>query len=87
MNRNTNGPIAWLSLIIAIIALIVGWTAFNRAGTDLEDIVEQQVDEAVQEIEAEYQRTEREVREETSEALIEAGDDVRVDSDENNPGE
>ena len=84
--EQSNG-VAWTALIVAIIALILGWTAFNRSGVDLEDMIQQEVQEAAQEIEEEYQEGERAVRDSTSDALIEAGSDVAVDSDPNNAGE
>ncbi len=39
--------ISWIALIIAIVALILGWTAFNRAGQDVLPTVEQETQEAV----------------------------------------
>lgn len=35
--------LAWLALIIAVAALIIGWMAYNRTGTDLEDRIADQV--------------------------------------------
>lgn len=87
MKENTTNGVAWTALVIAIIALILGWTAFNRAGADLGDMIQQEVEKATEEIEKEYQEAEREVREETSDALFEAGADVSTDEDPNNAGE
>lgn len=84
---HTPSGVAWTALIVAILALILGWAAFNRAGVDLEEIVKQEVQEAVQEVEEEYQEAERAFRDEASDVLIDAGTDVSVDGDPNNVGE
>ena len=46
MNSNTTSGVAWLALIVAALALVLAWTAFNRAGVDLEEMVAQEVEEA-----------------------------------------
>lgn len=40
-----------MALIIALIALVLGWIAFNRTGADLNQRIETRMQEAVQEIE------------------------------------
>ncbi len=35
--------VAWIALIISIVALILAWVAYNRTGTDLEDQIKTQV--------------------------------------------
>lgn len=85
--KQSGSAIAWLALIVSIISLILAWTAFNRSGTDLEQIIEEEVGQARMEIEAEYQQTEDEVRQEASESLMEASVDVSTDEDPNTVGE
>ncbi len=87
MHDNNSNGVAWTALIVAILALILGWSAFNRAGADIGDIVEQEVREATQEIEQNYQEAEVRARGEVSEELNEAAQDAATDSDPNNAGE
>jgi DNA anti-recombination protein RmuC len=47
---NTNTLIAWIGLVIAIIALVIAWTAYNRSGADLEAEVQRNIDQAVTEM-------------------------------------
>jgi ElaB/YqjD/DUF883 family membrane-anchored ribosome-binding protein len=44
--KNSNSTLLAITGIIAILALILAWTAFNRTGQDLEDMVADQVEEA-----------------------------------------
>ena len=46
---NSNG-VAWTALVVAIVALILAWSAYNRAGVDLEDQAAAAVDEAAEEV-------------------------------------
>ena len=50
MERKQGGFISWLGLIIAIVALIVAWSAYNRAGVDLSEQIEEETDEYVEEV-------------------------------------
>ena len=68
MDRKQGGFISWLGLIIAIIALIVAWSAYNRSGVDLSDQVKQETDEYMEEVteeEGTATTTESEMDEET----------------------
>jgi predicted metal-dependent hydrolase len=87
MDRNNGSGVAWTALIVAIIALILGWSAFNRAGADIGDMVEQQVRESTQDLEQRYQQLELRVRDNTSSGLQEAADDAATDTDPNNVGD
>lgn len=40
--------ISWLALVIAIIALLLGWTAYNRTGEDLERRIQRGVEQGLQ---------------------------------------
>lgn len=39
--------VSWLALILAVLALVVAWMAYNRSGQDLETRIRQQVNESV----------------------------------------
>lgn len=54
--------VAWIALIIAIIAVILAWTAFNRSGGDIEALVEERVESAASELRADYESLEAELR-------------------------
>lgn len=41
--------LAWTALIVAIVALILGWVAYNRTGEDLEQQIQDAVAEALEE--------------------------------------
>lgn len=86
MEKTASG-VAWTALIVAIISLVLGWTAFNRSGTDLGDMVQQEAQEVARETEQNYQQVEQATRRETSEVLFDAAADVSVDSDPNTAGE
>ncbi len=78
---------AWTALVVALLALILGWTAFNRAGADIGDIVEQEVREATQEMEQKYQEAEVRTRANVSEELNEAAQDASTDTDPGTVGD
>jgi uncharacterized protein (DUF342 family) len=42
--------VAWIALVGAVLALLLGWTAFNRSGRDVSTIVENQTQEAVEDV-------------------------------------
>lgn len=48
MNSSALTLVAWAALIASIIALILAWAAFNRAGEDLENQVQREVQDALQ---------------------------------------
>lgn len=72
MERKSSG-VGVLALIIAIVALILAWMAFNRTGADLEIMIEQEVQEAVEEID---NVNFEEIEEEVEETVDEAGDEI-----------
>lgn len=74
-NNNNTSIVAWIALALSIMAIILAWTAFNRAGQDLEQIVAEQVEEATKELRIEYQQAEDAVLEGTADTL-EVGSDV-----------
>jgi len=87
MNENKTSGTAITALILAILAIIFAWVAFNRSGADLEDIIEREVKEATQEAREELRETENEVRTGAAAGLNNAAVDVSADRDPNNAGE
>lgn len=39
--RGGSGVVAWLALILAVLALALAWMAYNRTGDDLENRIQQ----------------------------------------------
>lgn len=86
METKTSG-VAWFALILSIIALILSIAAFNRTGVNVDELVQQEVEEAAQEIEQEYQQAEVQIRSNTSDALRNAAQDVETDEEPNSARE
>ena len=79
MENNNTITIAWVALITAILALILAWTAFNRAGADLEAMMAAQIKEAAKET--------AEVTDDAADATLEAtADTLEVSADALNAG-
>ena len=70
MEHNNGNGVAWTALVVAIVALILAWSAYNRAGEDLGSQVEDSLDNAAAEVE------------ETAGDLEEELDEEFVDEDE-----
>lgn len=87
MGNTTSNAVAWLALIIAVVALVLGWMAFNRTGVNVEELVQQQVRDATAELETEYQQLEARVRQSTAEGLRDAAQDVQSDQATSTVGE
>ena len=49
-----NPTIAWISLAISIIAVVLSFTAFNRTGTDVDQVVEDRVNQARIEMQTQF---------------------------------
>lgn len=49
MSNGNNKPsaVAWIALIIAVLAFILAWVAFNRAGEDIDDQIRQEVQDII----------------------------------------
>lgn len=47
MTEEKGGGVAWLALIIGVIALLLAWSSYNRTGGDLEAEVKERVREAL----------------------------------------
>lgn len=83
MNSNSTGSaVGWIALIIALIALALAWVAFNRSGTDFEQLMQEELETRTAEIQADFDRLESELRQETADELDEAATDVRTDEEE-----
>lgn len=59
--------VAWLALILAALALLVAWLAYNRSGEDLETRIQRQVNQSLNETQQEGREAQNEVQEETRE--------------------
>ncbi len=86
-HRSNSGTsaVAWIALIIAILAAVLAWAAFNRTGTDLEQRIQTEVREAANETQDTTQDATQEIRESTRDAgqAIDEGPDG-VDEDDTN---
>ncbi|HCC04748.1 TPA: hypothetical protein DEP58_00400 [Patescibacteria group bacterium] len=70
MNRDTResgDAVAWTAIVVAVLAMVFSWVAFNRSGVDVDQIVEQEFENALVDFETRYERLENEVRERTME--------------------
>lgn len=74
--------IGWLALIIAVVALILGWVAFNRSGADIEAIIQEEAEQRAEELRAEFNALEAEFRANTASELEEAAEDVATDTED-----
>ena len=79
--------VAWVALAVAIVALLVGWAAYNRSGQDVAEVVREQVEEATAELQLNYEQLERTVRQNTASGLEgaagvldQAADDVATET-------
>ncbi len=79
MESNNNNGVAWAGLVIAVLALIVAWSAFNRAGQDLVPTVVDESEEAAEFIAETSDRAEDELDEEFVDEN-EPGDEVETDA-------
>ena len=70
--ENSASGVAWTALVLAVVALILSWTAFNRSGQDVLPTVTDEVEEAAD-------RAEQELDEEFVDEN-EAGDEVETDA-------
>lgn len=92
--NSTTTTVAWIALLVALIALVLSWTAFNRSGVDVEQLVQEQVSEATAKMDAQYQQFEARVRADTAAGLRNSADtldkaaaDAATDSAPSTPGE
>lgn len=69
---------AIFALIIAIIALIIGWIAYNRTGEDLSEVIEREVREEFSDIREEYEEFEDDPQLEAQEAQAESNESDEV---------
>jgi len=87
MNNTTYSTTAIIALVVSLVALIIAWVAYNRTGVDLEAVMQREMDEAMIELNANFEEWERTARQETAENLREAAGDVENDTEPNNVGE
>lgn len=63
--------LAGVALVIAVVALILSWVAFNRTGTDLNERIETEVNQAVQEVEQAADEAAQEAENEAEQEAVE----------------
>lgn len=87
MRDTGTSVVAWIALIVAIIALTLGWVAFNRTGEDLENKIQQQVEQRTQDLQQGAQEGAQNVEEGTREGTqrLDEGPDG-VDEDDTGTG-
>lgn len=85
--QNTSQIMAVIALIIALIAVVLAWMAFNRTGVNVETAIQRQVDEAVLEINTNFEQMELRLREEAAARMRETAEEVETDNNTNNVGE
>jgi len=81
-DKNNASGVAWTALVVAILALILAWSAYNRAGVDLEDQAAAVAEDAAEEVEDAAQNAARELDEEFVDE-DEPGDVVETDTSVN----
>lgn len=64
-----NSAAAWLGLIIAIVALVLAWLAYNRTGEDLEAKIQREINQAVNQGREAVNETREEVNQETPDTV------------------
>jgi len=79
MNYQKGNGLVWTTLVIAIIALILAWVAYNRTGVNIEEQVQAEINEAFAELNIELDTLERQIREGTADTLQDGADEVRTD--------
>lgn len=47
VQKRGSSAIAWIALIVAVVALVLAWIAYNRTGTDLEQQIQTQVQQGL----------------------------------------
>jgi len=45
--RRGASVVAWIALVVAIVALVIAWMAYNRTGADLEQQIQTQIEESI----------------------------------------
>lgn len=71
--------VGWIALILSIVAIVMAFVAFNRAGADVEAIIQEEAERAAAEFRVDFEALEQELREATANQLQNAADDVETD--------
>lgn len=77
---DTSKTLSILAIIVAIVALAMAWMAYNRTGTDFEEVIQREVNDAMIEINADLQELEESARENAAQQLRESADEVEEDN-------
>lgn len=76
-----NTIVSWVALIIALIAVVLSWVAFNRGGADIETIIREQAEQAAAELRVDFETLEQDLRQSTANQLEDAANEVETDED------
>ncbi len=78
---DTSKTLSVIAIIVAAVALIMAWMAYNRTGVDFEEVIQREVNDAMVEINADLQQLEESARENAAQQLRESAEDVDTDED------
>lgn len=81
-----NTILGWTALIVALLALILAWVAFNRTGVDVQAAIEAETERRTAELRAEFESLEQELRDRTAAQLEDAAQDVETDENATSTG-
>ncbi len=76
--------VAWVALVLAIAGIIFAWTAYNRAGENLETQIQEGIEEALDTNDVAPIEEEDEEEPATNDNGLFNGDDEENNNDENN---
>lgn len=74
--------VTWIALLLSVVALILGWVALNRSGTDFNEVIQERVEQATTELRLDYEQLEAEFRSLTADELQDAAQDIRTDEND-----
>lgn len=80
--EKTNSGLIIVVAIIAIIAVVLGWSAYNRSGTDLGTEAGQQIDQTTEDVQLAFARAEARAKVMALQARIEADASYATAGDE-----
>lgn len=77
MTQHSNAKgVAWVALVISLIALVFAWIAFNETGPSLDERVESEVDQVLETRQAPQQPTSTNASTSSTSSQPEAGSDT-----------
>lgn len=73
---DTSKSLSTVAIVVALVALIMAWMAYNRTGVDFEEVIQREVSESMVEINANIQELQDAARESAADQLRESAEDV-----------